>query len=307
MDWFEIVIKIPAADVDAACAVAQMAVPYGIYIEDYSSLEEEAMEIAKIDLIDEDLLKKDRTTALIHLYIPHDENPAEAAAYLSERLTACGIKNSISTDVCRNEDWENNWKEYFKPLPVGEKLLIQPLWEEDVQAGGRAVLRIEPGLAFGTGGHHTTRLCLEQLEKEIHGGEKVLDIGCGSGILSIAALLFGAESALGIDIDELAVKTAAENAKINGFTEPVFTAVEGDLTEKAQGKYDVIAANIVADAIIGLSPAVGALMEDDGVFLTSGIIDSREEEVLAAFASASLAPVRRMEESGWLCFVCKKL
>lgn len=306
MDWTEVMVEIPAEHIETAEAVAQMVVPYGIYIEDYRNLEEEAWEIAHIDLIDEDLLKKDRTKGIIHIYMPPEEHPAEASAFIGERLTASGVENNISLRMCKNEDWENNWKEYFKPLPVGKKLLIRPLWEKDFDPGDRKVLDIEPGLAFGTGGHHTTRLCLEALENYINEDTELLDVGCGSGILSIAGLLFGAKNAKAVDIDELAVKTAVENGKVNGFEEPRYQVFHGDLTDKITGKFDVIAANIVADIIIMFSSQVGAFLKDDGVFIASGIIDTREEEVLAAFEENGFAVTERHEDSGWLCFVCRK-
>ena len=173
-DWTEVKISVNSVDVDRAGDIASMVVPYGIYIEDYSSLEQEAWEIAHIDLIDEELLKKDRTKAIVHVYISPEENPAEAVAFLSERYTAEGIENEIILNQCKNEDWENNWKQYFHPIPVGEKLLIRPTWEDDFEPGDRKVLNIEPGLAFGTGTHETTRLCLETLEKHITTGVSVV-------------------------------------------------------------------------------------------------------------------------------------
>ena len=257
MDWTEVKIHIDSKDVETAGNIAQMVVPYGIYIEDYSDLEEAAWEIAHIDLIDEDLLKKDRNKATIHVYISPEESPAEAVAFLSERYNAEGIKHEIDLSVCRNQDWENNWKEYFKPMPVGKKLLIRPVWDNDYDAGDRAVLDIEPGLAFGSGGHDTTRLCLETLENHITPDTELLDIGCGSGILGVAGLLLGAKSATGVDIDELAVKTARENGEMNGFTEPKFTVFQGNLTDKVTGKYDVVVANIVADIIVMFTKDVG--------------------------------------------------
>lgn len=306
MDWTEVMVEIPAEHIETAEAICQMVVPYGIYIEDYRNLEQDAWEIAHIDLIDEELLKKDRSKGIIHLYIPPTEHPAEASAFISERLKEGGIDNTISLKMCRNEDWENNWKEYFKPLPVGKKLLIRPLWEREYDPQGRTVLDIEPGLAFGTGGHHTTRLCLETLENYISEETDILDVGCGSGILSIAALLLGAKSAQAVDIDSLAVKTAIENGKINGFEEPKYKVFHGDLTDKITGKFDVIAANIVADIIIMFSSQVGEFLKDDGVFITSGIIDTREKEVLEAFEKNNFKVIERHEDSGWLCFVCKK-
>ena len=302
MDWTEVKIHIDSKDVETAGNIAQMVVPYGIYIEDYSDLEQAAWEIAHIDLIDEDLLKKDRNKATIHIYISPEESPAEAVAFLSERYNAEGIKHEIDLSVCRNQDWENNWKEYFKPMPVGQRLLIRPVWDNDYDPQGRTVLDIEPGLAFGSGGHDTTRLCLETLENHITPNTELLDIGCGSGILGIAGLLLGAKSAMGVDIDELAVKTARENGEMNGFTEPKYTVFQGNLTDKVSGKYDVVVANIVADIIVMFTKDVGRFLKDDGIYITSGIIDTREQDVLDAFKKYGFEVVGRHESCGWLCF-----
>ncbi len=306
-EWTEVRITIDAENVDKAGDIASMVVPYGIYIEDYTDLEQQAWEIAHIDLIDEELLKKDRSKAIVHIYISPEESPAEAVAFLSERYSAEGIKNEIDLIACRNEDWENNWKQYFHPMPVGEKLLIQPLWRDQVESGDRKVLKIEPGLAFGTGSHDTTRLCLETLEKHVSEGKTVLDIGCGSGILSIASLLLGAENAIGVDIDPLAVKTAKENGELNGFSEPKFTVHEGDLVDKVSGTYDIVVANIVADVIMLFCQNVGEFMNEDSVFITSGIIDTREDDVLSSFKKYGFEVQERYEQNGWLCFVVKKV
>ena len=214
--WTEIKIEINAADVDKASDIANMVVPYGIYIEDYTTLEQEVQEIAHIDLIDEDLLARDRSKAYVHIYLEPEVNPAEALAFLSERYNAENISHTIDTHISIEEDWRNNWKKYFNPTPVGEKILIRPSWRDDYDAQNRVVLNIDPGLAFGTGNHETTRLCLETIEKYLKEGDTVLDVGCGSGILAIASLLLGAKSAVGVDIDGVAVRTAVENAEING-------------------------------------------------------------------------------------------
>ncbi len=210
--------------------------------------------------------------------------------------------HEIDLSVCRNQDWENNWKEYFKPMPVGQRLLIRPVWDNDYDPQGRTVLDIEPGLAFGSGGHDTTRLCLETLENHITPDTELLDIGCGSGILGIAGLLLGARSATGVDIDELAVKTARENGEMNGFTEPKYTVFQGNLTDKVSGKYDVVVANIVADIIVMFTKDVGRFLKDDGIYITSGIIDTREQDVLDAFEKYGFEVVGRHESCGWLCF-----
>lgn len=303
MEWTEINISVLPQNADKAGDIAQMVVPYGIYIEDYTGLEEQVQEIAHIDLIDEELLQKDRSRAIIHVYISPEENPAEAIAFLSERYTAEGIDHKIETKGCEEEDWLNNWRQYFHPTPIGEKLLIRPTWRDNYDPGERIVLNIDPGLAFGTGNHETTRLCLETLEKYIHGGEKMLDVGCGSGILAIAGLLLGAKEALGVDIDQMAVKTAEENAQINGVADR-FNVVCGNLTDKVSGKYDVIAANIVADAIIMLSSGVKNFMDENTVYIMSGIIDTRRDDVVNAIKN-DFEIVEEITDNGWVCLVAK--
>lgn len=308
-NWTEVKIEVPAAQVDLAGDIANMVVPYGIYIEDYSNLEAEAMEIAHIDLIDEALLQKDRETAVVHLYISPEENPAEAVSFLEERYTAEGISHQITCLSCVKEDWINNWKKYFKPIPVGEKLLIHPIWEDEFDAQGRVVLELEPGLAFGTGTHETTRLCLELLEKYMTPSCDFLDMGCGSGILSVAALLLGAKTAVGVDIDPLAVKTAIENAKNNHVADR-FTGICGNLAEKlagnpkVPGKFQLVAANIVADVVIQLSKDAPRFLDRNSVYIVSGIIDSREADVLAAL-SDTFEVIERREEKGWVAMALK--
>lgn len=303
MDWTEICVSVKAADVDTAASIANMTVPYGIYIEDYSALVEDVLAIAHVDLIDEELLAKDRDTAKIHIYIDPEDNIDEAVSFLREHLTASHIEHSVSLLNVREDDWLNNWRRFFKPIPVGEKLLINPSWLTDTPPDGRAVLNIDPGLAFGTGKHETTRLCMEALERCIHGGESVLDVGCGSGILGIAALLLGAGSALGVDIDETAVRTANENAALNHVADR-FAAIAGDLVDKVEEKYDIVVANIVADAIISLSASVRAFMKPDAVYIVSGIIDTRADDVRRAVA-ADFDIIAAYPLGGWYCFVMK--
>lgn len=306
-NWTEIKITVPVERVDEAGAIASMTVPYGIYIEDYSNLEEEAMEIAKIDLIDEELLKKDRTKGIVHIYISPEENPQEAVSFISDRLHAENISFEIDLGNCAREDWENNWKQYFKPIKVGKKLLIRPAWIDDYDADDRCVLTLEPGVAFGTGTHETTRLCMEALEEHICPGMDMLDVGCGSGILSVAGMLLGAKSATGVDIDRLAVKVAVENGKLNGLSEPSFHMLHGNLTDRISGKYQIVTANIVADAIIMLTPSVIPFLDKEAVYIVSGIIDTREDEVHACLIENGFDITERKTESGWVCLVCKRM
>lgn len=305
MEYTEIKIFISTQDTQRASDIAVMAVPYGIYIEDYSDLEEAAWEIAHIDLIDEDLLQKDRAESIIHIYIEEGNNPAEAVSFISERLEAEKISFRIETDGCSEEDWADKWKAFFKPTPVGERLFVRPVWVDDYDPGNRAVLNIEPGAAFGTGTHDTTRLCLETLDKIIKDGDTVLDIGCGSGILAISSMLLGATEAFGVDIDQLAVKTAKENGEMNGFREPQLKFVCGDLADKVTKQYDVVVANIVADIIILFSTQVRAFMKSGAKFIASGIIDTRADEVVSALQNAGLKLTERIEHGGWVCLVCE--
>lgn len=303
--WTEIKVSVLSKDIDRASDIANIVVPYGIYIEDYRNLEQEIEDIAHIDLIDEELLQKDKKTAAVHIYLEPGVSPKEAVAFLGERYSAEGIEHSIELLDCAEEDWRNNWKKYFNPIPVGEKLLIRPSWRDDYNPGNRKVLNIDPGLAFGTGGHETTRLCLEMCEKYLKDGDKVLDVGCGSGILGIAALLMGAGSAVGVDIDETAVRTARENAALNG-VENRFSAVCGSFTDKVEGKYDIVLANIVADAIMFLSEGIEKFMKQDAVYIMSGIIDTRADEVKKS-VSRYFEIIEEHIDNGWACFAAKAL
>lgn len=305
MNYTEIKIFISTENTERASAVAVMTVPYGIYIEDYSELEKEAWEIAHIDLIDEELLEKNREESVIHIYIEEKDNPVEAVSYISQCLESENIPFRIETDGCSEEDWADKWKAFFKPTAIGDRLFVRPVWIDDYDAGDRAVLNIEPGAAFGTGTHDTTRLCLEMLDREVKEGDTVLDIGCGSGILAISSLLLGANEAFGVDIDELAVKTAKENGKMNGFDEPQLQFVCGDLADRVTKKYSIVVANIVADVIMLFSGVVKNFMLPNAKFIASGIIDSRADEVVSALEKAGLKITERHENGGWVCLVCE--
>ena len=305
MNWTEITITVPQKDTDEAAAIANMTVPYGIYIEDYSDLEEKAEEIAHINLIDEELIAKDRTTSLIHIYISECDNAMEAVEFLKERFRAANIDFTVNAIGVNDADWNENWKKYFHVSEIGEKLVIVPSWEEYENKNGRTVLNIDPGAAFGTGTHATTSLCLTLLEKHINDGVKMLDIGTGSGILAIASTLLGAESAIGVDIDAQSVKTAKENAEINNVQDKCEFIV-GDLADKISGRFKVICANIVADVIIKLFDNVADFMEDDAVLIISGIIDLRKDDVLNSAASHGFTVVEENYKDNWCAFTLIK-
>lgn len=212
------------------------------------------------------------------------------------------------------EDWANNWKAYFKPMPVGEKLLVCPSWEKIPEGNTRAVLKIDPGMAFGTGTHHTTRMCLELLEKNIKNGDLVADLGCGSGILSIAASLMGAKETYAIDIDPVAARVAAENAELNGIDMSGYFIRIGDILsdEKFRDdisgrRYDIVLANIVANVIIAFAPVIPQLMKPDGKLIASGIIADRLDEVLDALKANGLEAVEICSGEDWRAVLAAKI
>ncbi len=305
MNWTEITATVPTDKTDEAAAIANMVVPYGIYIEDYSDLETAAMEIAHVDLIDEDLVAKKRDISVIHLYISESDNKSEKLAYLSERMTASGIDFKLDNKTVDDENWNENWKKYFKAFEIGKKLAVCPSWEKYDNKENRTVINLDPGAAFGTGSHATTSLCLEELENLVTENKKVLDIGTGSGILAVASALLGAKTVVGVDIDELSVKTAKENAKRNGVAENS-EFLHGDLADKVNGKYDIVCANIIADVVIRLFDNVKDFMTDDAKLIVSGIIDLRAEDVEKSALEHGFNIEKRKTKDEWFAFVLTK-
>ena len=305
MEWTEIKVTVPQENTDTAAAIANMTVPYGIYIEDYSDLGQEAEEIAHINLIDEELIAKDRTVSVIHIYISECDNAAEALEFLKERLTAAGIEYKAGSDGVNDSDWNENWKKYFHATEIGKRLTIVPSWEEYDNRENRVLLHIDPGAAFGTGTHATTSLCLELLQDYIKDGSAMLDIGCGSGILAIASVLLGAEYAVGVDIDAQSVKTARENAAINSVSDRTEFIV-GDLAEKVSGRFPVVCANIVADVVIRLLDGAEKYMTDGGVLIVSGIIDIRENDVLEAAKKHGYEISQKRYRDNWCAFALRR-
>ena len=275
MEWTDIRLTVAKADADNAEAVATMIAEGGIYIEDYSDIEQQVAEIAHVDLIEQELLDKPRDRVIIHMYLEPGASPVETLALISARMEAAGIAYTVETEGVEQEDWQNGWRKYYHPLEIGKRLAVVPSWQE--YDTDRVKLVLDPGLAFGT----------------------------GSGILAIAALKLGAAVAEGVDIDPVAVRTAGENAALNGVQDQL-TVLVGDLSDKASGQYDIITANIVANAILSLAPAVPGLMADGATFIASGIIDTRKDEVIAGLEQAGLAVVEVKEKRGWECIVCKK-
>lgn len=302
MQWTDIQVTVPKAHAETAEAIATGISGGGIYIEDYTDLEAQVEAIAHVDLIEPELLAKDREHVTVHLYLAPEENPAEVLSLLQSRLTAAELPFTLVADGVEQEDWETGWKAYYHAMTLGRRLAIVPSWETfDTD---RVVIRLDPGMAFGTGTHETTALCLTALDELVKGGERMLDIGTGSGILAIAALKLGAAAAEGVDIDPMCVRTAGENAALNGVADR-FKVLIGDLSDKASGQYDLITANIVANAILHLAPAVPALLAPGATFIASGVIDTRRDEVTAGLAAVGLKICEVREDNGWVAILCK--
>ncbi len=304
MDWTEIVITVDTDKTDIAAAICNMESLGGIYIEDYSDLEQQSYEIAHIDLIDEELINKNRTKSVIHLYVSKEHNVEEKTQFITERLNSENINYQLDLNNLNDADWADNWKKYFKVTEIGKRLVICPAWEKYENKENKAVLKIDPGAAFGTGTHATTSLCLMFLEKHTEKGDTVLDIGCGSGILSVASVLLGAKNAVGVDIDATAVKVAKENAVLNQVADKTEYFV-GDLADKVSGKYNIVCANIVADIIMKLNKNVKDYMTDDAVYITSGIIDVRADEVKQSFIDNNFIILEELKKDNWYAFALK--
>lgn len=314
MNWTEVNIYTTTEGIDPVCGCLLGIGVTGFAIKDAKDFEEFLQnKDGNWDYIDDDLMGLRDCETCVTVYLPDDSQGADMLSALRAEISALkgrdenGAFGRLETELSgvREEDWANNWKKYFKPLEVGEKLVIKPSWEDYENKSGRTVLEIDPASSFGTGQHNTTRLCLELLEKELHGGERFLDLGCGSGILSIAALLLGAESAAAVDIARNSVETAKENAEKNNIPEEKYRAYCGNiitdeaLRDRIGGGYDVIAANIVADVIIAMSPFFEKFIKKDGVLILSGIITERTDEVISAVTGKGFKLAEQRESDGW--------
>ena len=263
------------------------------------------------DYIDDDLMGLRNCETTVTVYIENDSLAPEKVSAVRAELSALkSLGEDFGRLECelvniREEDWANNWKQYFKPLCVGEKLLVKPSWETVPDSETRSILEIDPAASFGTGQHHTTQLCLELLETAVTSGCKLLDLGCGSGILSIAALILGADSAAAVDIDENSVKIASENAAKNHIPPRKYKTFSGNIiTDKALvsaigSGYDVVCANIVADVLVAMSAIFPNFIKDGGKLVVSGIIDQRLDEVLESIENAGFELAEQKHKDDW--------
>ena len=301
-EWIQIKVTVKLEDLDDTVAVMNMVSNY-LQIEDYSDID---LKTCYGDLIDESILNADKTVASVLVYLSADGGAADTLAFLRGRFAELSIDATITVSGVNEEDWANSWKEYYKPIKIGEKIVIVPAWEKYTQQEGEIIVRMDPGMAFGTGTHETTRLVIKLLEKYIKSGMRVADVGCGSGILAICASKLGAAECKAYDIDPVAVKVANENIKDSGLTN--VSCEVSDLLRQVDNSapYDVICANIVADIIIRMMPDVGALMNDASVILASGIIVERSQDVISAFDEHGFKVVERIDENGWCALAVMK-
>lgn len=305
MKYNEVLIKIKSSDGEAASNIASMLDVGGLYLEDYSDMMDCQL-VKSVGIIDDDLLNKDRTRATLHVYLSRDINLAEATEYLKERYTDVGIEYEISLSQIDEDEYATSWKKFYKPFKVGEHIVVVPEWEKYDAKEGEIPLVIDPGMAFGTGSHETTSSCIEAVQKYVKADDTVLDVGCGSGILSISALLMGAKEATGLDVDSIAVEVSKRNAALNTFNGAYYAYKCNILEEEppvGSKKFNVVTANIVADIIIMLSGIIGKYIEENGYFIVSGIITERAPEVVAALEKNNFKIIDSKENKGWMMYV----
>ena len=321
MEWIRVTVFTATGGIDLVCNAMSGLGISGFEIEDENDFNEFLENSTKYwDYVDEELLNAKRGETKVKFYLENNSEISDKIAQVKTALEA--LKKTepeetigtlqIQTDGLNEEDWANNWKKYFKPIEIGEKILIQPEWCPYDKDTDRTVFTVNPGMTFGTGTHTSTRLCICELEKVVNESTVLLDAGCGSGILSIIALMLGAKDASAVDIDENCVHVAYENAGRNNVDKSRYHVYSGDLISDSSllekishVKYDVIVANIVADVIIALLPAVKKLIKAGGTFICSGIIKERLDDVINAMKSQCIDVENVCEEDGWAAVVCK--
>lgn len=296
--WTQIRVTVPLEQLDTLTALMSM-ISNNLMIEDYSDIETN-LRTCYGDLIDEKILNADRTVASVSVYVPSDRNYADDVAFLRDRMAADGLTDNVELVGVNEEDWANNWKQYYKPIKIGDRIVICPAWESYTPTENELVVRMDPGMAFGTGTHETTRLMIRLLEQYTKAGYRMLDVGTGTGILAICASRLGAAVCRAYDIDPTAVRVARENIRESGLEN--ITCDRSDLLRQvdlSDGSYDLITANIVADILIRMMPDVGAYLAPDGVLLLSGIVEERCADVIASAEQNGFSVETRLPDNGW--------
>lgn len=305
MNWTQLRVKVKTEDIDRTAAIMSM-LDNGIMIEDYSDIET-GLKTCYGDLIDENILNADKSTGAVSIYVPDDRNYNDYIAFLRERFSAEGIDAKLELIGVDEEEWSTAWKKYYHPIKVGERLVIVPMWEKYDPAPGEIIVRMDPGMAFGTGTHETTRLVCGLIEKYLVPGQRMLDVGTGSGILAICASKLGAKECFAYDIDPVAVRVARENVKDNDLDN--ITCGVSDLladVDLSGGQFDFAVANIVADIIVRMSDDIGKYIKDGAYLICSGIIERYEPDVRAAMERNGFDVVETAKESDWVAMVCQK-
>ncbi len=300
MDYKQIKATCKTADLEKMTAVMSM-IDNGLMIEDYSDIDETFKNVYA-DLIDDELLAADKSVASVSVFVSEERHPEESVYFLKERIAAEKLDCKLEIIDVSDEDWENSWKQYYHPIKVGERIVIVPAWEKYEKKDNELTLIMDPGMAFGAGTHETTRLVMTEIEKYITDGCTVLDVGTGSGILSIAASLLGASSVNAYDIDPTAVRIAKENAVINK-CDNIKVDVSDLLSNVEKKQYDLICANIVADIIIRMSGDLYKFAHKGSIFIASGILSERKDEVLENMKKTPFVPVSEETENGWCVLV----
>ena len=296
--WTQIKVTVPLPELDRLVAIMSM-INNNLMIEDFSDIDVN-LKTCYGDLIDEKILTADKSVASVSVFIPSDRSYMDDLAYIRQRVAELSLHAEVELVGVNEEDWANSWKQYYKPIKIGEKIVICPAWERYTPAEGEIVIRMDPGMAFGTGTHETTRLVIRLLEKYTKPGCRMLDVGTGTGILAICASRLGADTCRAYDIDPTAVRVARENIKDSGLDN--VTCDQSDLLKQVSledGAYDLVCANIVADIIIRMTPDVGRYMKNDAVLLTSGIIAERCDDVVACFEANGFKIVEKLTDNDW--------